>query len=178
MYSCTGVFKIKFIALSYIKISILIEVTPGISSAGVWEPGRLYFVRITRRVCFPKEGAKYKKKKKTIEILCPLNSVHIIYRYVLLGVIRKEEKNSVSNSMCAYTIDHKKEKKTNKQRGQVKRKKKGLVRRGRPLICKCPECVEPGNIHFFLPSINHPLASFDRNLWLINGVFTTLFKTL
>lgn len=37
--------------------------------------------------------------------------MHIIYRYVSLGVIRKEKKNSVSNSMCVYTIDHKKEKK-------------------------------------------------------------------
>lgn len=78
------------------------------------------FVRITRRVCFPTEGAKYKKKKKTIEILCPLNSVHIIYRYVLLGVIRKKrKKNSVSNSMCVYTIDHKKEKKKQTNNGDT-----------------------------------------------------------
>lgn len=81
---------------------------------------------------------------------------------------KERKKNSVSNALCTYTIDHilyKKERKNiqTNRRGHVKREKKGLVRRDWLFIhiCKCSaaaaaKCVEPGNIHFFFFALNKP----------------------
>lgn len=75
-----------------------------------------------------------------------------VYGYVLLAVIRKVKKIAFQ-IQCVCTQLTIRRRKKNKQTTGTREKKRKKGWRGAAdrlySICKCSECVEPGNIHFF-----------------------------